>query len=113
MPNASASVLEFYGNRAGEANHGWSIRGSFGSARRIRGSVFRTSHSDGIVEPCQPCNDLARFKAEYGERLVFCGGINTQKLLPFGTPEDVRREATEVIRTLGKGAGTLSARRRR
>jgi uroporphyrinogen decarboxylase len=60
-----------------------------------------------VLEPCQPCNDLARFKAEYGERLVFWGGIDTQKLLPFGTPNDIRREATQVIRTLGKGGGHI------
>lgn len=60
-----------------------------------------------VLEPCQPCNDLAALKEQYGDRLTFWGGIDTQKLLPFGTPDEVRREAARVIRTLGKGGGHI------
>jgi len=60
-----------------------------------------------VLEPCQPCNDLAALKAQYGDRLTFWGGIDTQKLLPFGTPDDIRRQAAQVIRTLGRGGGHI------
>jgi len=58
-----------------------------------------------VLEPVQPCNDLATLKRRFGERLTFWGGIDTQQLLPFGTPADVKREAARVIRLLGKGGG--------
>jgi uroporphyrinogen decarboxylase len=60
-----------------------------------------------VLEPCQPCNDLQEFKERYGAQLTFWGGVDTQQLLPFGTPDDIRREATRVIRTLGKGGGHI------
>lgn len=34
---------------------------------------------------------------DFGDRVVFHGSIDNQKTLPFGTPEDVRREVLESI----------------
>ena len=62
-----------------------------------------------VLEPVQPCMDLALLKREYGKDLVFWGGIDTQGLLPFGTPEQVKQMAREAIRTLGKGGGHIIA----
>ena len=59
------------------------------------------------IEPVQPCMDLPFIKKEYGKHLTFQGGIDTQQLLPFGTPDDVRRQAAETIRLLGKGGGHI------
>jgi uroporphyrinogen decarboxylase len=53
--------------------------------------------------------DLARLKKEFGRDLVFWGGIDTQDLLPFGTPERVKKETREVIRILGEGDGYVIA----
>jgi len=48
----------------------------------------------------------AMLKAKYGDRIVFWGGgIDTQKTLPFGTPEEVKAEVAERIRTFKKGGG--------
>ena len=45
-------------------------------------------------------------KEKYGERLVFWGGgVDTQKTLPFGTPEEVRKEVAERCRIFGKKGG--------
>ncbi len=45
-------------------------------------------------------------KERYGDKLVFWGGgVDTQKTLPFGTPEDVRREVNERCQIFGKGGG--------
>ncbi len=42
----------------------------------------------------------------YGDRLVFWGGgVDTQNTLPFGTPDDVRREVKERIRIFSPGGG--------
>jgi uroporphyrinogen decarboxylase len=61
------------------------------------------------IEPVQPCMDLPLIKKKYGKYLTFQGGIDTQKLLPFGTPQEVRQGAAEVIRLLGKGGGHVIA----
>ena len=48
----------------------------------------------------------AFLKAEFGDRLVFWGGgVDTQRTLPFGTPEEVRAEVIERIRIFGPGGG--------
>jgi hypothetical protein len=45
-------------------------------------------------------------KREFGRQLVFWGGgVDTQKTLPFGTPEDVYREVRERIDIFGEGGG--------
>ena len=46
-----------------------------------------------------------RLKEEFGERISFWGGINTQRVLPFGTPEEVAAETRRIIGILGKGGG--------
>ena len=41
-----------------------------------------------------------------GDRITFWGGgVDTQKTLPFGTPEDVCRQMRERIEILGRGGG--------
>lgn len=45
-------------------------------------------------------------KARHGDRLVFWGGgVDTQNTLPFGTPDDVRRQVRERLRVFGRGGG--------
>ena len=51
--------------------------------------------------------DPAALKAEYGDKLAFWGGIDTQHLLPFGTPEEVRIGVREIIDKLGPGGGYI------
>lgn len=47
-----------------------------------------------------------QLKREYGRRLTFFGGINTQ-LLPFKTPSEVAAEVNRCIRVLGKDGGYI------
>ena len=43
---------------------------------------------------------------KYGDRIVFWGGgVDTQKTLPFGTPEQVSQEVTERLEILGQKNG--------
>jgi len=45
-------------------------------------------------------------KKEWGEKFVFWGGgVDTQKTLPFGTPEEVYDEVTERLRIFAPGGG--------
>jgi hypothetical protein len=45
-------------------------------------------------------------KREFGRQIVFWGGgVDTQKTLPFGTPEEVYREARERIDIFAEGGG--------
>ena len=46
-----------------------------------------------------------RLKEEFGDRLTFWGGIDTQKVLPFGSPGEVRREVRRIIDILGRNGG--------
>jgi uroporphyrinogen decarboxylase len=49
--------------------------------------------------------DPRELKRRFGDLLCFEGGVSVQTTLPFGTPEDVRREVEELITVLGKGGG--------
>jgi uroporphyrinogen decarboxylase len=49
--------------------------------------------------------DTARLKREFGDELTFWGGVDSHRVLPFGTPEDVRREVAQRIRDLAPGGG--------
>ncbi len=63
-----------------------------------------------VLDPCQPsANDIFRWKKEYGDRLCFMGGLDTQGYLSFGTPEKVFSSAKRVITLMGKGGGYIAA----
>ncbi len=49
--------------------------------------------------------DARRLKAEFGADLSFWGGIDTHRVLPTGTPEDVRNEVKARIEDLAPGGG--------
>lgn len=53
--------------------------------------------------------DLQEIKNRYGSALSFWGGISTQRVLPFGTPEEVYAETKRVMRFMGKGGGYIAA----
>lgn len=53
--------------------------------------------------------NLAELKRRYGRNLVFCGALDTQRVLPSGTPEEVRQEVRRVIDLLGPGGGYMLA----
>ena len=90
-----------------------------------RHTGWRTfKHSCGAVEKFIPCFIDAGFdilnpvqcsaagmgaehlKQEYGDRLTFWGGaVDTQHVLPFGTPEEVRRQALERCELFSRDGG--------
>lgn len=62
-----------------------------------------------ILNPvqCSAANMHPReLKQEFGDRLVFWGGgVDTQKTLPFGTPEEVHQEVLERCEIFSKNGG--------
>jgi len=94
--------------------------------KHTRAKVFL--HSDGdifgvlddlveigvdILNPIQTSagkmGNLAELKRRYGHNLVFCGAIDSQHILPYGTPQQVREEVRRVIGLLGSGGGYMLA----
>ncbi len=62
-----------------------------------------------IINPVQ-CSakgmDPRLLKERHGDKITFWGaGVNTQKTLPFGTPEEVRREVLERCEIFAPGGG--------
>jgi uroporphyrinogen decarboxylase len=54
--------------------------------------------------------DTERLKKEYGDDIVFWGGgVDTQHVLPFGTPEEVADEVRRRIDDLAPGGGFVFA----
>jgi len=95
------------------------------ATRRVNPNILIFYHSDGdcreiipdlieigveILNPVQPeCMDPAEIKREYGKDLAFAGTISTQRMMPFGKPDDVRGEVRLRIETIGRGGGLLLA----
>jgi uroporphyrinogen decarboxylase len=54
--------------------------------------------------------DTKGLKAEFGKDIVFWGGgVDTQRVLPFGTPEQVAEEVKRRIDDLAPGGGFVFA----
>lgn len=80
---------------------------SCGSVERFYESFIECGFD--IINPVQ-CSaagmDPAHLKAKYGDRLVFWGGgIDTQKTLPFGTPQEVREQVLSRCEIFAPGGG--------
>lgn len=63
-----------------------------------------------VLNPIQPeTMDLVEVKQRFGDRIAFWGGIGTQTVMPFGTPEDVRTAVRELCELMGKDGGLVVA----
>jgi hypothetical protein len=50
--------------------------------------------------------DPVRLKQQFGDRITFWGGgVDTQRTLPFGTPDEVRAEVRQRLQVFGAGGG--------
>lgn len=60
--------------------------------------------------PFQPeVMDVYAIKRQYGKQLSFFGGVSTQRLLPFGTPAEVKAEARRLMSEIGRDGGYILA----
>ena len=46
-------------------------------------------------------------KRQFGKDLTFWGGLGSQRIIPFGTPEEIRREIDRLCRVMGEGGGYI------
>ena len=89
-------------------NTGWKIfKHSCGAIEPLINAMIESGFD--ILNPVQ-CSaagmDPSHLKKTYGDRIAFWGGgIDTQKVLPFGTPEECRRQAVERCRIFSPGGG--------
>jgi uroporphyrinogen decarboxylase len=64
-----------------------------------------------ILNPIQTStgsmSDLPDIKKRYGKNIAFCGGIDSHRILPFGSPAEVRQEVKRVMEILGPGGGCM------
>ncbi len=61
-----------------------------------------------ILNPVQSAaNDLAELRRRASRKLVLCGGIDGQRVLPLGTPEDVAGEVNRKMDLLWEDGGYL------
>ena len=103
----------------------WRMAEMIGELKSINPELKVAYHSDGdirriipelieigldVLNPIQPASmDPAEIKAQYGDKLCFWGTIDEQQTLPFGSPEEVRAEVLERLRTIGQGGGLILA----
>lgn len=89
--------------------------------------AFVFHHTDGAVRPILPdlidlgieilnpvqwrCTGMERegLKRDFGDRLIFHGGVDNQYTIPFGTVDEVRQEVIDNLRILGDGGGYILA----
>jgi uroporphyrinogen decarboxylase len=63
-----------------------------------------------VMNPFQPeVMDVYEIKRKYGDQLSFYGGVSTQKLLPYGTVDEVEADVREKLGALGKNGGYILA----
>lgn len=51
----------------------------------------------------------SELKTEFGDRIVFHGGIDTQHILPFGTPDEVRAHVRDTVGAMSADGGYIFA----
>jgi uroporphyrinogen decarboxylase len=78
----------------------WFFLHSCGTIESILPDVIELGFD--ILHPLQPeCMDFATVYQQYGRQIALCATVSSQRILPFGTPEDVRQE----VRRLAAAAG--------
>lgn len=61
-----------------------------------------------VLNPIQPmAMEPAAFKKRFGDRITMYGAMDVQKILPFGSPEDVRNEVRRLIDNCAGGGGFI------
>jgi hypothetical protein len=90
------------------AHTGWkTFKHSCGAVEKFIGPFIESGFD--ILNPVQ-CSaagmDPGELKRKHGDRIVFWGGgVDTQRVLPFGTPEEVKALVRERLRIFSKGGG--------
>ncbi|MEN6536567.1 MAG: uroporphyrinogen decarboxylase family protein [Bryobacteraceae bacterium] len=99
----------------------------YSGLKALNPSVLIMQHSDGTVapilddwieagmevfnpvQPGVPGHEPEELKRRFGDRLGFWGGVDQQRLLPAGSPQEIDQEVRRVIGILGRGGGYMVA----
>ncbi len=61
-----------------------------------------------IINPVQPeCMNIGELKKSFGNDICFWGGIGTQHVLPFGTPDEVKEDVRKTCSIMGGSGGFI------
>lgn len=82
---------------------------SCGAIYPLIGDLIRDLGIDVLqsLQPRADDMDMRRIKEEFGDRLSFHGGVDIQRTLPHGSPDEVRAEVRERCEVLGPGGGYI------
>ena len=75
----------------------------------IRIAVVTGEHNYDVLNFQRSAADMdpERLKREFGDKLVFHGGMDVQTILREGSMDEVIKEAEHISRTLGAGGGFI------
>jgi len=95
----------------GQSRNLWVAYHCCGALRSIIGDLVEMGLD--VLNPVQ-CNcpgmDAAELKREFGDKLAFMGGVDTQDMLPNGSADDVRRATRHLLEVMtGDGGGYILA----
>lgn len=61
-----------------------------------------------VLESIQPeAMNPYELKRDHGDGITFWGGLGSQSLMPFGTPQEVRAETHKLVNQMGAGGGYI------
>jgi len=61
-----------------------------------------------VLESVQPeAMDPYALKRAYGDQITFWGGLGSQSVIPFGTPEAIEAEVKKLCTEMGQGGGYI------
>jgi uroporphyrinogen decarboxylase len=88
----------------------YAINHSCGSVAEIMPDIVEIKLD--ILENLQPETagmNPYRLKREYGDKITLWGGLGSQSIIPFGTPDELRAEIKRLCNEMGKNGGYILA----
>ena len=101
MRRENLTELRATGTEPGPAPHVKVVRTGFeGLSKAVQRGVRSADRRERDLA-------VAKKALEFGGRLSFQGGMSIQRTLPFGKPEDVRREVKALAEAMAPGGGFI------
>lgn len=61
------------------------------------------------VQPEAKNNSPYELKQRFGDQITFWGGLGSQNMIPFGTPEEIKQEVRKLCTEMGRNGGYILA----
>jgi len=59
------------------------------------------------VQPEAKNNNPYDLKKKFGDKITFWGGLGSQKMIPFGTPSEIKDEVRQLCQKMSRGGGYI------